>query len=88
MDNGNIDEIAKKVYDLDGITRIEIHLGDSDILGHVIYKDGKELLNIIAAIKEMDGIEKIIWSERIYQSPSKEADILLKHLDKNVHIRT
>src|ERR1044072_4930684 len=45
--DGNINEIAKKVYELDGITSIEIHIGNSDILGNVIYKQGQDLLDII-----------------------------------------
>ena len=48
----DIDETAKKVYEVDGITSFEIHIGNSDILANVVYKEGKELLNIIAAIKK------------------------------------
>jgi Lrp/AsnC family transcriptional regulator, regulator for asnA, asnC and gidA len=72
LKDGEIDEIAKKVYEVDGITSFEIHIGNSDILADVVYKEGKELLNIIAAIKKLEGVERIVWSERIYQSPSKE----------------
>ena len=72
LKNGNIDEIAKKVNETDGSTSFEIHIGNSDILANVAYKEGKELLNIIAAIKKLEGVERIVWSERIYQSPSKE----------------
>jgi Lrp/AsnC family transcriptional regulator, regulator for asnA, asnC and gidA len=72
LKDGEIDEIAKKVYEVDGITSFEIHIGNSDILANVVYKEGKELLNIIAAIKKLEGVERIVWSERIYQSPSKE----------------
>jgi Lrp/AsnC family transcriptional regulator, regulator for asnA, asnC and gidA len=72
LQNGNIDQIAEKVYEIDGITSFEIHIGNSDILANVAYKVGKELLNIIAAIKKLEGVERIVWSERIYQSSSKE----------------
>jgi len=75
LKDGDIDEIAKKVYEVDGITSFEIHIGNSDILADVVYKEGKELLNIIAAIKKLEGVEKIVWSERIYQSPSKETRV-------------
>ncbi|HET6590041.1 MAG TPA: hypothetical protein VFG45_07760 [Candidatus Nitrosocosmicus sp.] len=71
LSDGNINEIANKVYELDGITLIEIHIGNSDIIGHVIYKEGKDLLSIIAAIKKMNGVRRVVWSERIYQSPFK-----------------
>jgi len=69
--NGNIEDTAKKIHNLDQITYVEIHIGNSDILGNVIYKEGKELLNLISNIKKMEGVERIVWSERIYQSPSK-----------------
>ncbi len=72
LKNGNIDEIAKKVYEVDGITSFEIHIGNSDILANVVYKEGKVLLNIITTIKKLEGVERIVWSERIYQSPTKE----------------
>jgi Lrp/AsnC family transcriptional regulator, regulator for asnA, asnC and gidA len=72
LKNGDIEKTAKKVYDLDGITSFEIHIGNSDILANVVYKEGKELLDIIIAIKKFAEVERIVWSERIYQSPSKE----------------
>ena len=78
--NGNIEESAKKIQYLQNITSVEIHIGNSDILGHVIYKEGKDLLNLISEIKKIDNIEKVVWSERIYQSPSKEKDNILNIL--------
>jgi len=63
--------MAKTIYERDGITSVENHIGNSDILGNVIYKDSNDLLNLIATIKNMNGVERIVWSERVYQSPSK-----------------
>lgn len=71
LDDGHIEELAKKIHNLNQISSVEIHIGNSDILGQVIYKEGIELLNLISAIKKMEGVDKIVWSERIYQSPSK-----------------
>jgi len=51
---------------------VEIHIGNSDILGHVIYKEGKDLLDLISSIKRIEGVDRIVWSERIYQSPIKQ----------------
>ena len=72
--NSDIEETAKKIQFLQNITSVEIHIGNSDILGHVIYKEGKDLLNLISEIKKIGNIDKVIWSERIYQSPSKEKE--------------
>jgi DNA-binding Lrp family transcriptional regulator len=81
LEDGNIDEIAKKVQNLDLITYVEIHIGNSDILGNVVYKEGKELLNLFSDIKKMKGVERIVWSERIYQSPSKESENIINILN-------
>jgi DNA-binding Lrp family transcriptional regulator len=40
LKNGNIDETAKKIKELKHVTSIEIHIGNSDVLGHVVYKGG------------------------------------------------
>ncbi|MDF0681123.1 MAG: Lrp/AsnC family transcriptional regulator [Candidatus Nitrosocosmicus sp.] len=71
LKDGNIQEISKNIYDLDGITSVEIHIGNSDILGNVVYKDSNDLLTLITSIKGMNGVERIVWSERVYQTPSK-----------------
>lgn len=71
LKNGDIEEMVKKVNSLDQITSVEVHIGNSDILGHVVYKEGKDLLNLITTIKKIETVERVVWSERVYQSPSK-----------------
>ena len=68
LKNGNIDNMAKRIHELDGVTSIEVHIGNSDILANVVYKDGKKLLDLISEIKNFEGVDRILWSERIYQS--------------------
>lgn len=81
LKNGDIEETAKKIHNLQNVTTIEIHVGNSDILGHVVYKDGKALLNLISEIKKISDIEKIVWSERVYQSTPKEYDNIINTLN-------
>jgi len=81
LKNGDIEETAKKIHNLQNVTTIEIHVGNSDILGHVVYKDGKSLLNLISEIKKIGNIDKVIWSERIYQSPTKEKENIVNILN-------
>ena len=83
--NGNIEEMTKKILDLDHITYVEIHIGNSDILGNVVYKEGIELLNLISAIKKMEGVDKILWSERIYQSPSKGNELMINIINDQIN---
>jgi DNA-binding Lrp family transcriptional regulator len=72
VSNGNINETAKKVLDLDGITSVEIHIGNSDILADFAYKDSMDLLDVIVKIKKLESIEKVIWSERIAKLDEKD----------------
>ena len=81
LKDGNIDKIAKRIQELHGITSIEVHIGNSDILGHVVYKDGKKLLDLVSIIKNIEGVDRIVWSERIYQSPPKNIEIKEDLLD-------
>jgi Lrp/AsnC family transcriptional regulator, regulator for asnA, asnC and gidA len=76
LSDGHIEELSKKIHNLDHIQSVEIHIGNSDILGQVVYKEGKDLLNLISAIKKMEGVDRIVWSERIDQSPSKGMEIM------------
>jgi DNA-binding Lrp family transcriptional regulator len=72
--NGKIDNMAKKINELEGITSIEIHVGNSDILANVVYKDGKKLLSLLSDIKDLQGVERVVWSERVYKSSHKDLE--------------
>ena len=73
----NIHQIAKEILNLDGITSVEIHIGNSDILADFAYKESRELFNVINKIKQMNGIDRVIWSERIERLEEKDDDPLL-----------
>lgn len=82
LSDGNIDSILDKVSKLKGVTALEVHIGNSDIIAGVVYKEGKELLNIIAAIKRMVGVDRIVWSERIFEHPITSNNVSLMKLEK------
>jgi Lrp/AsnC family transcriptional regulator for asnA, asnC and gidA len=77
LKNGNLEEMVKKVNNLDQITSVEVHIGNSDILGQVVYKEGKDLLNLISTIKKMESVERVVWSERVYQTPKVNKNMIL-----------
>lgn len=79
--DGNFDTILSKVSKLKGVTSLEVHIGNSDIIAGVVYKEGRDLLDIIASIKKMDGLERIVWSERIYEYPLPDNNISLLELE-------
>ena len=70
--NGDIHEIAKKIIEIDGITSVEIHIGNFDIVGHVMYKDRIELIDIKSTIKKIKGVRGFLWSEKIYEITKRQ----------------
>ena len=72
----NIQQTAKKMLEFVGVTSVEIHIGNSDILADFAYKESKDLFDVILKIKQMGGIERVIWSERISRSTEKDYDLL------------
>ncbi|HKR73889.1 MAG TPA: Lrp/AsnC family transcriptional regulator [Candidatus Nitrosocosmicus sp.] len=81
LDDGNVDAILKSVSKLKGVTALEVHIGNSDIIAGVVYKDGRDLLYLIANIKKMEGVERIVWSERIFEYPLTSNNISLLELE-------
>jgi hypothetical protein len=45
---------------------VEIHMGNSNMIGKIICKDSKYLLRTLSDIKKLDGVEEIVWSEEVY----------------------
>ncbi len=75
----NIQQTAKKMLEFVGVTSVEIHIGNSDILADFAYKESKDLFDVILKIKQMSGIERVIWSERISKSTEKDYELLLNN---------
>jgi len=75
----NIQQTAKKMLEFAGVTSVEIHIGNSDILADFAYKESKDLYDVILKIKQIRGIERVIWSERISRSTEKDYDLLLNN---------
>lgn len=77
--DGDAMGIAKKVSDVDGVIAVTIHIGNSDIVAEIVYKNGMSIMQIISNIKKIQGIEKVVWSEEIYSVPfRKSIDALLR----------
>jgi DNA-binding Lrp family transcriptional regulator len=73
--NGDIEKIVKEVTKLKGVSSVEVHIGNSDIIGNVIYKNAMELLDLMTDAKKMDGVDKVVWSEQIYSFPANSIEI-------------
>ncbi len=70
MEDGNISDTADKLLNRNGIFGIGVHLGNSDIVGFFVFRDSKEVLDLIAWTKNLDGVERVVWSEEVYSRSS------------------
>jgi DNA-binding Lrp family transcriptional regulator len=70
--NGEVDEIGLAMAAKPGVLSVAVHIGNSDLVGLFIYKDSKQLLDILSETKQIDGVEKALWSEEVYFLPINE----------------
>jgi hypothetical protein len=82
LHDGNIDTILEKVSKLKGVNSLQVHIGNSDIIAGIVYKNGLELLNLISNIKKLEGVERTVWSELIYDYPITRNNISLIEIKK------
>lgn len=80
--DSQIQHIAEKIAKMDGIYSCSVHVGNSDIVSEFIYFDSSEdVVKIIEAIKQIDGVEKVLWSEEVFKLP-KHPEHLMKSFRK------
>ena len=66
VSHGLVDEIGQNLADRPGILSVAVHIGNSDLVALFIYKDSKQLLEIISESKKIKGVERVLWSEEVY----------------------
>jgi DNA-binding Lrp family transcriptional regulator len=72
----NVDTMAtsQKLAEIQGVISVSIHIGNSDIVGSIIYRNSMEVLDLIAKCKRIEGVIKVVWSEEVYTLPSVLTD--------------
>lgn len=67
LKDGHIEETIKNLLAREGILSVAVHLGNSDLVGTFVYKESMEVLDLISEVKNLEGIDKIVWSEEVYE---------------------
>jgi DNA-binding Lrp family transcriptional regulator len=73
VSNGNIGEIASKLTQIQGVLDVSIHIGNSDVIVMFMYKNSSHLLEFTSSVRDILGVERVVWSEELYRLPVKEA---------------
>jgi DNA-binding Lrp family transcriptional regulator len=72
----NVDTMAvcQQLAEISGVVSVSIHIGNSDIVGEIIYKNSQDVLDVIAKCKRIEGVTRVVWSEEVYAMPSVLTD--------------
>lgn len=74
--DGKLRKTAEKISEMEGILSVTIHVGNSDIVSEFVYDNSEDLVDIIASIKDIEGVTHIVWSEEIYKLKTHKENIL------------
>jgi DNA-binding Lrp family transcriptional regulator len=69
LENGDMRTVGEKISNMDGITSVSIHIGNSDIIGEYVYEDSEKIVDILSRIKELEGVDRTVWSEEVFLIP-------------------
>lgn len=61
--------ICNRLVEIDGITHASAYLGNADVTAFTVYKDSKDMIELIARVRKIEGVNQVSWSEEIYSIP-------------------
>ena len=74
--NGQLRDIAEKISEMEGILSASIHVGNSDIVSEFVYENSEDLVDIIGEIKQIEGVDRVLWSEEVFKLPSHKENVM------------
>jgi hypothetical protein len=86
LSDDQLGKTGEKISEMDGILSTTYHVGNSDKVSEFIYENSEDLIDTVADIKQMEGIERILWSEEIFKLSSHKENLMKsfnKYWDKD-----
>jgi DNA-binding Lrp family transcriptional regulator len=74
--DGQLKKTAEKISKMDGILSVTIHVGNSDVVSEFVYDNSEELVDIIAAIKQIEGVDRVMWSEEVFKLVTHKENVM------------
>jgi DNA-binding Lrp family transcriptional regulator len=74
--NGEMKKVAEDLLSNDGIMSAGVHVGNSDIVGEFVYEDSEQLVDLISQVKEMERVDRVVWSEEVFLLPGKKQSMV------------
>lgn len=66
IEKGMMHKIGQILVEKRGMLSVSVHVGNSDLVALFVYRDSKDLLETMSEIKEIEGVDKVMWSEEVY----------------------
>jgi len=73
--NGESKEVSARIAKMPGILSVSIHIGNADMMGEFVYRDSAALLELMEIIKNLNGVDRVVWSEEVYRIPVKQVQL-------------
>ena len=65
LKDGKIYEVAEALRKIDHVLSVSIHIGNSDVVAEYVTFDSSELLTLMADIKHLPTVDRVVWSEEV-----------------------
>ena len=66
LQKGLMEQIGKTIVEKRGILSVSVHVGNSDLVALFVYRDTNDLIETMGKIKEIEGVDRVLWSEEVY----------------------
>lgn len=76
LGTGKLKKIAQEISEMEGILSVSVHVGNSDIVSEFIYENSEDLVDVISAVKQIDGVERVLWSEEVFKLPIHKENVM------------
>ena len=76
LQDGQLRKTAEKISEKEGILSVTIHVGNSDVVSEFVYEASEDLVDIIAEIKEIGGVDRVVWSEEIVKLSTHKENLM------------
>ena len=74
--DGQLKKTAERISEMEGILSVTLHVGNSDVVAEFVYDNSEYLVDIIALIKQIQGVDRVQWSEEVYRVPTHKENVM------------
>ena len=74
--DGQLRRTGQKISEMEGVLSSSIHVGNSDLVSEFVYENSEDLVDIIGTIKQIEGVDRVLWSEEIFKLPSHKENVM------------